>query len=125
MFSLYDESINIDRFIDFCKKIIESNNGKKVYLIVDNLRVHHAKLVRAWEEENSKYIRLFYLPAYSPDYNPDEYLNQDYKQTANRNNVPKDKEQLRRNTEKYMLSLQNNPQKVANFFKHPKVKYAS
>ncbi|MDK2047665.1 IS630 family transposase [Aliarcobacter butzleri] len=125
MFSLYDESINIDSFIDFCQKIIDSNNGKKVYLIVDNLRVHHAKLVKAWEEENSKYIRLFYLPAYSPDYNPDEYLNQDYKQSANRNDVPKDKEHLKRNTEKYMLSLQNNPQKVANFFKHPKVKYAA
>ncbi|CAM3808595.1 IS630 family transposase [Arcobacter cloacae] len=125
MFSLYDESINIDRFIDFCQKIIDSNNGKKVYLIVDNLRVHHAKLVKAWEEEHKDKIKLFYLPAYSPDYNPDEYLNQDYKQSANRNDVPKDKEHLKRNTEKYMLSLQNNPHKVANFFKHPKVKYAA
>jgi hypothetical protein len=35
------------------------------------------------------------------------------------------KKQLRTNTEKYMLSLQSNPQKVANFFKHPKVAYAA
>src|SRR5574344_3036490 len=85
MFSLYDESIKIDSFIEFCKKVIDSNNGKKVFLIVDNLRVHHAKLVIAWEEENKDKIKLFYLPAYSPDYNPDEYLNQDYKQSANKN----------------------------------------
>ncbi len=124
MFSLYDESIKIDSFIDFCKKVIDSND-KKVFLIVDNLRVHHAKLVKAWEEENSHKIKLFYLPAYSPDYNPDEYLNQDFKQSANRNDIPKDKDHLRRNTEKYMLSLQNNPQKVANFFQHPKVQYAA
>ena len=94
MFALYDESIKIDSFIDFCQKVIASNNNKKVYLIVDNLRVHHAKLVKAWEEENSKYIKLFYLPAYSPDYNPDEYLNQDYKQSANKNDIPINKEHL-------------------------------
>ena len=43
----------------------------------------------------------------------------------NRDDIPKDKEYLRENTEKYMLSLQNNPQKVANFFEHQKVQYAS
>ena len=124
MFSLYDESIKIDSFIEFCKKVIDSNNGKKVFLIVDNLRVHHAKLVKAWEEENKDKIKLFYLPAYSPDYNPDEYLNQDYKQSANKYELPTSQKQLRTNTEKYMLSLQKNSQKVANFFKHPKVQYA-
>ncbi len=124
MFSLYDESIKIDSFIEFCKKVIDSNNGKKVFLIVDNLRVHHAKLVKVWEEENKDKIKLFYLPAYSPDYNPDEYLNQDYKQSANKYELPTTQKELRNNTEKYMLSIQNNPQKVANFFKHPKVQYA-
>ena len=124
MFSLYDESIKIDSFIEFCQKVVDSSE-KKVYLIVDNLRVHHAKVVKAWEEENRQKIKLFYLPAYSPDYNPDEYLNQDFKQSANRNDIPQDKDHLRNNTEKYMLSLQKNPQKVANFFKHPKVQYAA
>ncbi|MCT7481764.1 IS630 family transposase [Aliarcobacter cryaerophilus] len=124
LFSLYDESIKIDSFIEFCKKVIDSNNGKKVFLIVDNLRVHHAKLVKVWEEENKDKIKLFYLPAYSPDYNPDEYLNQDYKQSANKYELPTTQKELRNNTEKYMLSIQNNPQKVANFFKHPKVQYA-
>jgi transposase len=125
MFSLYDESIKINSFIEFCKKVIDSNNDKKVFLIVDNLRVHHAKLVKAWEEEHKDKIKLFYLPAYSPDYNPDEYLNQDYKQSANKYELPTTQKQLHSNTEKYMLSLQQNPQKVANFFKHPKVQYAS
>ena len=124
MFSLYDESIKIDSFIEFCKKVIDSNSGKKVFLIVDNLRVHHAKIVKAWEEENKDKIKLFYLAAYSPDYNPDEYLNQDYKQSANKYELPTSQKQLRTNTEKYMLSLQKNSQKVANFFKHPKVQYA-
>ena len=64
MFSLYDESINVDRFIDFLEKVIKSSN-KKVYMIVDNLRVHHAKLVTAWIEEHKDEIAIFYLPPYS------------------------------------------------------------
>lgn len=78
MFALYETSVNIDNFIDFLQKVIDSSQ-KKVYLIVDNLRVHHAKRVKDWEEEHSDRIKLFYLPPYSPEFNPDEYLNQDYK----------------------------------------------
>lgn len=64
-----------------------------IKLIVDNIRLHHAKIVKALEEKNSKYIKLFYLPAY----NLDECLNQNYKQSVNRNIIPKDKEHLRIN----------------------------
>jgi transposase len=81
-------------------------------------------LVKEWEEENSKYIKLFYLPPYSPEFNPDEYLNQDYKRNANKNNIPKNQKELKENTQNYMENLQKNPQKIANFFQHPSVKYA-
>ena len=124
MFSLYDESINVDRFIDFLQKVIKSSD-KKVYMIVDNLRVHHAKLVTKWVEEHKDEIALFYLPPYSPEFNPDEYLNQDYKRNANKNNIPFTKTQLRKNTEKYMNEISENPEKVANFFKHPSIAYAA
>jgi transposase len=125
MFALYDESIKIDSFIDFCQKVIDSNSGKKVYLIVDNLRVHHARAVKAWEEERKDKIKLFYLPPYSPEYNPDEYLNQDYKRNANKNSIPTNLKELRANTEKYMKALQKNKKKIANFFAHPSVRYAA
>ena len=124
MFSLYDDSINVDRFIDFLQKVIDSSN-KKVFMIVDNLRVHHAKLVTAWIEEHKDQIAIFYLPPYSPEFNPDEYLNQDYKRNANKNNIPFTKVQLRKNTEKYMNEIVKNQEKVANFFKHPSISYAA
>jgi len=58
MFALYEESINTNNFIDFLKRVIKSNN-KKVYLIIDNLRVHHAKIVKQWVEDNKNKIKLF------------------------------------------------------------------
>ncbi len=124
MFALYDEAINTDIFIDFLQKVIDSSN-KKVYMILDNLRVHHAKVIKEWVEEHKEQIALFYLPAYSPDLNPDEYLNQDYKRSANKEQIPTNKKDLKRNTKSYMESLQKNPQKVANFFQHEAVKYAA
>ena len=124
MFALYDESINVDRFIDFMQRVIDSSD-KKVYLIVDNLRVHHAKLVTAWIKEHEEQIAIFYLPPYSPEFNPDEYLNQDYKRNANKDNIPTNVKELRENTLAHMNSLQDNPEKVANFFKHPSVCYAA
>jgi len=48
---------------------------RKVFLTLDNLRVHHAKLVKTWLIKQVKNIEVFYLPAYSPELNLDEYLN--------------------------------------------------
>ena len=124
MFALYDEAINTDCFLEFLQKAIDTSQTK-IYMILDNLRVHHAKVVKQWVEQHKDEIELFYLPAYSPDLNPDEYLNQDYKQTANRNNVPTTKKQLEQNTKAYMEHLAKNPQKVKNFFQAESVRYAA
>ena len=53
--------------------------GQKVYLILDNLRVHYSKVVKQWLDEHKDQIELFFLPSYSPELNPDEYLNCDLK----------------------------------------------
>lgn len=114
MFSLYEESINVERFIEFLQKVIDSSH-KKVYLIVDNLRVHHPKRVKAWIKKHKKYIKLFYLPPYAPEFNPDEYLNQDYKKNANKNSIPSNIQELKTNTENFMNELSKNEKKVANY----------
>jgi transposase len=77
-FHIYDGSMNADVLIGFMERLIKDAK-RKVYLILDNLRVHHAKVVKVWLEENKDQITLFYLPAYSPELNPDEYLNCDLK----------------------------------------------
>jgi len=125
LFSVYDDSIATDNFIDFLEKVVRSNSTKKVFMIVDNLRVHHAKKVKEWEEEHKDKIKLFYLPPYAPEFNPDEYRNQDYKSNVHKNGLPKNQKELKDNTQNYMLELQKNTQKIANFFQHPSVKYAS
>ena len=50
-----------------------------MFLILDNLRVHHSKLVKAWLADKTEKIKVFYLPSYSPQLHPDERLNADLK----------------------------------------------
>ena len=78
-FMLYEGALNADRFIDFLRRLIK-DAGRKVILIVDNLKVHKAGKVQAWVESHAHEIELVYLPAYAPDHNPSEYLNNDLKQ---------------------------------------------
>ena len=65
---IIDEAFNSDRLIEFLAALIK-DAGRKVFLILDNLRVHHSKPVKAWVAERQDKIELFYLPSYSPELN--------------------------------------------------------
>jgi transposase len=98
---------------------------RKVFLIVDNLRVHRAKIVTAWVDANADKIELFYLPPYAPDRNPDEFLNNDLKQEMARRTTPRSKAAMKAGLSSYMHSLQKRPAKVKAFFQAPSVRYAA
>lgn len=77
-FMVYEQNMTARVLIKFMRRLI--NDAKRpVFLILDNLRVHHAKLVKAWLERHEDEIEVFYLPSYSPEHNPDEYVNCDLK----------------------------------------------
>ena len=80
-FMFYEGALNADRFTAFLRRL-GKDAGQKVFLIVDNLKVHHAAKVKTWVAAHAHEIELFYLPAYAPDHNPDEYLNNDLKQNS-------------------------------------------
>ena len=123
-FMIYSGSMNTDRLIEFMKQLIKGKS-KKTYLILDNLRVHHSKLVKKWEAENSSKIIIFHLPAYSPEKNPDEYLNCDLKYGLSEKPSPKNQDQLKNNVENHMLMLQENKERVKKYFNHKDIKYAA
>ena len=123
-FMIYSGSMNSDRLIEFLKQLIKGKD-RKTYLILDNLRVHHSKLVMKWVEDNSAKIALYYLPSYSPEKNPDEYLNCDLKYGLSDKPAPKNQKQLQNNVENHMKMLQENHQRVKKYFNHQDIKYAA
>lgn len=123
-FMSYKGGMNAKVFIKFLKGLIKGAS-RKIYLIVDNLRVHHSKIVKEWVANHSEQIELFYLPSYSPEMNPDEYLNCDLKIGLSNKPSPKTEKQLKDNVMSYMKTLQNSPTRVAKYFKHESIKYAA
>jgi len=123
-FMIYEGTMNADRFIKFLKQLIKGK-GAKIYLILDNLRVHHSKIVKEWVAENKETIELFFLPSYSPEKNPDEYLNCDLKQGLSQKPSPKNQEKLTEHLREHMLLLQNSPQRIQKYFKHKDIRYAA
>ncbi len=61
-------------FINFLEGKIEAKQ-QKIFLIVDNLRVHKSKLVMEWVAAHKVRIEWFFLSPYSPELIPDEYIN--------------------------------------------------
>lgn len=107
---------------------LEKKNGtdvKKVVLIVDNLRNHHAKIVRAWAARHHDEIKIFYLPAYSPELNPDELVNGDHKLGVGQREPASNKEELRMQIVEHMEATRSNPEKVKKFFHKASVHYAA
>ena len=94
-FLIFEGNMNADLLIDFSKRLIESAK-RKVYLILDNLRVHHVKIFKAWLAERDDEIEVFYLPSYSPELNPDEYLNCDLKAGIHSGKPARNKKQLKK-----------------------------
>lgn len=77
----FDGALNSDSLIDFLQRLVK-DAGRKIDLILDNLRVHHSKPVKAWLAEHTHEIEVFDLPSYSPELNPNEMANADLKQAV-------------------------------------------
>ncbi len=97
---------------------------RKIYLIVDNLRVHHAKVVQAWLAPRKEQIEPVFLPPYAPESNPDEYLNRDFKTVLRTGPISTDKTSLLQKAMAFMEKLRQMPDKVISYFRHPAARYA-
>lgn len=110
-------------FIDFLRRLIKDQD-RPIYLIVDNHPVHVSYAVRQWVESREK-INLFFLPAYSPELNPDEYVNNDVKSNALGRRRPHTLGEMERNVRSYLRSKQRSPESVRRYFLAESVRYAA
>ena len=123
-FEFIEEAMNTELFIEFMEKLV-ADSPQKVFLILDNLKVHHAKAVTAWLDEHKARIEVFYLPPYSPEINPDEYLNRDFKTVLRTSDRAKSKNALLQKAQTFMQFLIETPERVMAYFAHVAVKYAA
>jgi transposase len=122
-FMVFPENFTERICIRFLRRLLK-HAGRKVFWIVDRHPVHRGSKVTGWLGQNRPKIERFFLPAYSPELNPDELLNQDVKSNAGRHR-PKDLTELVRNTRGYLRGTQRRPDIVRNYFNAEHVRYAA
>jgi transposase len=123
-FMLYKDNMNADKLIDFMGRLIRDTK-RKVFLILDNLRVHHSKKVTAWLAKHKDEIEVFFLPPYAPEYNPDELLNSDLKRGISKRSMPRSEKELEHHVRSHMKTVQQNYAKIRSFFQAPTTIYAA
>lgn len=121
---VFGGALNAKILIRFFKRLIQSAE-RKVFLILDNLRVHHAKVVREWLAKQEEHLEVFYLPSYSPELNPDECLNADLKQAVTAKAPSRSKGQLKKVTVAHLRKLSKSPERIKSYFRHQPVRYAA
>lgn len=124
MFRLYRGGLTILKYLRFIRDL-QRDAGHAIVLVVDNLRIHHAKIVKAWLKRRRNLIRVFYLPAYSPELNPDELVNADLKISIGQREPARDRDELQAQMQEHMEANQLNPEKMQLLFHKESVKYAS
>jgi transposase len=124
-FMIYRQNFTAQIFIKFLAQIVRGAKGRRVIVMVDNLRVHHAKPVQKWLESNQARIALEYLPAYSPELHPDEYLNSDLKANVHRQRRPRDMAALHRNVRSHLTLINRRPKRVQSYFGAKHIQYAA
>jgi transposase len=116
--------VNAEVFIEFLKRLMMGSK-RKIFLIVDRGPAHIAKLTKAFVATLNGALRLFYIPPYSPDRNPDELVWKHLKaDTVGRASITSLID-FRSKARSSMISLQRNPEKIRSFFHKPSLKYAA
>lgn len=71
-----EDVFNAESFFCFLKRLrqISCHAKRKVVLIIDNVRYHHALLHKPWRESCAGKFALLFMPAYSPELNPIERI---------------------------------------------------
>jgi transposase len=121
-FMTVDGRMNAGKFIEFLKRLIH-NASRPVFLIVDRHPSHRAKKVLEFVRSTEGRLRLFFLPPYAPDLNPDEHVWNHLKNHGVGKRAIRSREQFREVVLGHMRSLQRLPDVIRRFFRDPHLRY--
>jgi transposase len=121
---MYRETMTSTLLIKYMSRLVK-DAGRKVFLILDNLRVHHSKQVKKWLVDHKEELEVFYLPSYSPERNPDEYLNGNLKTKVHSGQLARSQKSIENKVRTFMQKLLKRPAHVKKYFQHPMIAYAA
>ena len=123
-FMLYAQKLTAQVFI-CCLERLVAKRTRKLMWIVDRHPVHRSGAVQQWLYEHHDTIEMHFLPSYSPQLNPAEYLNCDVKQGVHSQPPTRNLTQLKERLRSHLFKLQKLPTRIVKYFQHPFIAYAA
>lgn len=123
-YHLTEGRVDSDVYIAFLKQILKERT-RILILLVDRASFHRSKKVRTFLCQNRHRIRMKFLPAYSPERNPDEHVWEEIKDKRLGRQSIKNKHDLKQHAHSALRSLQQRTQRILSFFMLPETQYAA
>jgi transposase len=123
-FMTVEGRMNAGKFIEFLKRLLH-NAERPIFLIVDGHPSHRARKVFEFLRKTNGRLRLFFLPPYSPELNPDELVWNHLKNHGVGKRIVRSRDELRRIVIGHLRFLQKTPDIIRAFFREPHVQYVS
>jgi transposase len=121
-FQVYEEGIRKEEFLDFCHMLI-ADAGRPVFLVMDNSQVHRAKILKEYAANSNGMLTLFFLPPYSPELNPDEWVWKNVKHDNLGRACARNENELAEFAIAALNALKALPDKIRSFFRDPVLRY--
>lgn len=121
-FVTYKGGLNADLFVGMLK-LLMLRRRHPLYLVLDSLPAHKARMVRDYVDTTNGKLELHFLPGYAPELNPDELVWNYIKRTGTARRPLASGEVLQDCIEAELMAVQKNPTLVRAFFRAPDVAY--
>ena len=117
----FEGNLNSAKFCELLDRFLKGRK-RKVFLVMDRHPAHTSKATTD-HIAGLKNLSVHFLPGYSPELNPVEYVNHYAKKEGPRKHLPKNKGELSKLLHQTLGGLNGAFKKVRNFFKHPELDY--
>lgn len=121
-FMVHGGKVNASVFIEFCKRLLRDASDP-VYLIIDGHPCHRARATKEFVASTNGRLKLFFLPGYSPELNPDEWVWKNVKHDRIGKTGVTSKDDLKAKATSALRRLQRLPHLVQGFFRDPNLAY--
>lgn len=121
-FSFVDGNVNAENFIEYLKKLMHDISGP-IFLIVDGHSAHTAGMTREFVQGTEGRMNMYFLPPYSPELNPDEWVWKSIKHDRVGKLAARTVHEMSDGIHKAVSLLQSEAGTVLSFFRDPDLSY--
>jgi transposase len=108
VFKLLEKRINTQEVIAFLKQMLAFHPKRHLVVVMDQAKPHTSKQMKSFIDQTPR-LHVFYLPPYSPDWNPDEKVWNHLKTQELKSHTAKSQAELKSLTRKKLRTMANNP----------------